>query len=171
MKKIILSENLSIKKLNPNNPLDTGLIEELEKDEEINGPTGYLWPLSTNLRDRKSLQNNDLLKSSYAIYLEKNPIGFLEISDIFKTPNMYSVDLAYALHKSARKKGYMKKVLTEVSTLLFEEYIEIDAITLMIDPRNKNSRNTASKAGFKTDGRLEAEYVEEGCVVYQKRRK
>ena len=84
---------------------------------------------------------------------------------------MYTVDLAYALHKSARKKGYMKKVLTEVSSLLFEEYIEIDEITLMIDPRNINSRNTASKAGLKTDGRREEEYLEEGCVVYQKRRK
>lgn len=31
MQKILLTENLSIKKLNPNNPLDTGLIEELEK--------------------------------------------------------------------------------------------------------------------------------------------
>ena len=34
MKKINLTENLSIKKLNPNNPLDTGLIEELEEENK-----------------------------------------------------------------------------------------------------------------------------------------
>lgn len=171
MQKILLTKNLSIKKLNPNNPLDTGLIEELEKDEEICGKKGYLWPLSVNLKDRRYLLHDKIIKSSYAIYLDAFPIGFLEISDIFKTPNMQTVDLVYALHKNARKKGYMQTVLTEVSEQILEEYSEIDAITLMIDPRNKSSRNTALAAGFTTDGRDEKEYLEEGCIVYQKKRK
>ena len=42
MQKINLTENLSIKKLNPNNPLDILLIEELEQDKEISGDKGYL---------------------------------------------------------------------------------------------------------------------------------
>ena len=61
MKKINLTENLSIKKLNPHNPLDTGLIEELEKDETINGEKGYLWPLSTNLKNVSYLLHDNLL--------------------------------------------------------------------------------------------------------------
>ena len=170
MQKILLTENLSIKKLNPNNPLDTGLIEELEKDETINGENGYLWALSANLKNVSYLLHDNLLQSSYAIYYQNNPIGFLEISHIFKTQKLWTVDFCYALHKTARKKGYMTTVLTEVSNLLLEENQKLDAITLMIDPGNKNSRKTAEASGFITGGRTEEEYRKEGCVVYYKRR-
>lgn len=170
MKKINLTENLSIKKLNPHNPLDTGLIEELEKDETINGEKGYLWPLSTNLKNVSYLLHDNLLQSSCVIYCKNNPIGFLEISHIFKTQKWWTVDFCYALHKTARKKGYMTTVLTEVSNLVLEENQKVDAITLMINPGNKNSRKTAEASGFITDGRTEEEYQTEGCVVYYKRR-
>lgn len=50
MKKIPLTDELSIKKLNPNNILDTLLIEELCQDEEVCGEKGYLWPLTNSLR-------------------------------------------------------------------------------------------------------------------------
>ena len=43
MQKILLTENLSIKKLNPNNPLDMLLIEELNQDRTVCGEYGYLW--------------------------------------------------------------------------------------------------------------------------------
>lgn len=171
MKKLQLSNELFIKKLNPNNPLDTGLIEELEKDETINGENGYLWPLSTSFQDRRYLLHENLLKSCYTIYHKNCPIGFLEISDIFKTPNMCTVDISYALHKTARKKGYMQSVLTEISEILLEEYSEVDTITLIIDPKNTSSRKTAKSSGFITDGRSEKEYQREGYVVYQKVRK
>ena len=171
MKKINLTENLSIKKLNPNNPLDTGLIDELEQDEQINGRNGYLWPLSNNLKDVRYLLHNNLLNSSYAIYHEKNPIGFLEISDIFKTPDMWTVNLCYALHKTARKKGYMRTVLTEVSDMILKENQDIDTITLMIAPSNEKSILTAKASGFISDDLTEEEHQEQGYVIYQKLRK
>lgn len=46
----------------------------------------------------------------------------------------------------------MRTVLTEVSNLLLEENQKLDAITLMIDLGNKNSRKTAEASGFITDG-------------------
>ena len=171
MKKVDFTRNLSIKKLNPNNPLDTGLIEALEQDELINGKNGYLWALSNNLKDVSYLRHNSLLNSSYAIYHGKNPIGFLEISDIFKTPDIWSVNLCYALHKTARKKGYMRTVLTEVSDMILKENQGIDTITLMIAPSNEKSILTAEASGFISDNLIEEEYQEQGYVIYQKMRK
>lgn len=68
MKKINLTENLSIKKLNPNNPLDTGLIEELEEDKGIFGERGYLGPLNGEIKRKSHLYREELYDSPYIIY-------------------------------------------------------------------------------------------------------
>ncbi len=57
MQKILLIENLSIKKLNSNNPLDMVLIEELNQDRTVCGEYGYLWQYPYPLNSTKHLNH------------------------------------------------------------------------------------------------------------------
>lgn len=113
MQKILLTENLGIKKLNPNNPPDMLLIEELCQDRTVCGEYGYLWPRPQSFNSGKHLQHQKLIDSPYIIYQNKYPIGFLEISDIFIHDNLKNVSITYALHKKCQKKRlYANNVTT-----------------------------------------------------------
>lgn len=171
MKKIILTENLSIKKLNPNNPLDTGLIEELEEDKGIFGERGYLGPLNGEIKRKSHLYREELYDSPYIIYHQSYPIGYLKISPVFMYEGENVIDISYAIHKEARHKGYMYKTLAGLVDTLYNMYSEIDNIMLLIDYRNKASRKVAKHAGFISDGLTEEEHQEQGYVIYQKMRK
>ena len=172
MQKIPLTDELDIKKLNPNNPLDTLLIEELCQDEEICGEKGYLWPLTEILQRYNHLLHNNLYDSPYIIYHKQYPIGYLEISPIFVSKSTNFVDIAYALHKEIKKKGYMCKILEKVSDLLlYNTAEEIKEILLETAPDNEASRKVAKRAGFIEDGLSEKEHLEQGFVTYQKKRK
>ena len=171
MKKINLTENLSIKKLNPNNPLDVLLIEELEQDEEIYGEKGYLGALKKEIKSKKHLYHEELYDSSYIIYHQRYPIGYLKISPVFMYEGENVVDISYAIHKEARHKGYMYQTLAGVVDTLYHMYSEIDNIMLLIDYRNKASRKVAVHAGFISDNLTEEEHQEQEYVIYQKARK
>ena len=157
MQKILLTENLSIKKLNPNNPLDMLLIEELNQDRTVCG--------------EYHLNHQNLLDSPYIIYHEKYPIGFLEISDIFSHHKQKNVSISYALHKNARRKGYMQTTLRETSNLLLETLEDIDGVILSIDPSNILSKKVAKTAGFIENKEWSLEYHSGGNIIYQKKRK
>lgn len=171
MQKILLTENLSIKKLNPKNPLDMLLIEELYQDRTVCGEYGYLWKYPYPLKSTKHLYHQRLQNSSYIIYHEKYPIGFLEISDIFSHHNQKNVSISYALHKNARRKGYMQATLRETSNLLLDSEENIDGVILSIDPANILSKKVAIKAGFIENKEWSLEYHSGGNIIYQKTRK
>ena len=171
MQKILLTENLSIKKLNPNNPLDMLLIEELDQDRTVCGEYGYLWQYPYPFNSTKHLNHQNLLDSPYIIYHEKYPIGFLEISDIFSHHKQKNVSISYALHKNARRKGYMQTTLRETSNLLLDREKNIDGVILSIDPSNILSKNVAKKAGFTENKEWSLKYHSGGNIIYQKKRK
>ena len=171
MQKILLTENLSIKKLNPNNPLDMLLIEELNQDRTVCGEYGYLWQYPYPFNSTKHLNHQNLLDSPYIIYHEKYPIGFLEISDIFSHHKQKNVSISYALHKNARRKGYMQTTLRETSNLLLETLEDIDGVILSIDPSNILSKKVAKKAGFIENKEWSLEYHSVCNMIYQKKRK
>lgn len=171
MQKINLTESLSIKKLNPNNPLDVLLIEELEQDKEISGDKGYLGSLMSEIKNKKHLYHEKLYNSSYIIYHQRYPIGYLKISPMFMYEGENMVDISYAIHKEARHKGYMYQTLESVVDTLYDTYSEIENIMLLIDYKNKASRNVARHAGFISDGLTEEENKEREYVIYQKTRK
>lgn len=168
MQKINLTESLSIKKLNPNNPLDVLLIEELEQDKEISGDKGYLGSLMSEIKRKNHLYREELYDSPYIIYHQRYPIGYLKISPVFMYEGENVIDISYAIHKEARHKGYMYQTLVDT---LYNMYSEIDNIMLLIDYRNKASRKVAKHAGFISDGLTEEEHQEQGYVIYQKLRK
>ena len=171
MQKILLTENLSIKKLIPNNPLDMLLIEDLNQDRIVCGEYGYLWQYPYPFNSTKHLNHQNLLDSPYIIYHEKYPIGFLEISDIFSHHKQKNVSISYALHKNARRKGYMQTTLRETSNLLLETSEDIDGVILSIDPSNILSKKVAKKAGFIENKEWSLEYHSGGNIIYQKKRK
>lgn len=171
MKKILLTENISIKKINPNNPLDMLLIEELNQDRTICGEYGYLWRYPYLFKSTKQLYHQRISDSPYIIYYDKYPVGFIEISDIFCHHNQKNVSISYAIHKKARRKGYMQTALRETSDLLLEQEKNIDGIILSIDPANILSKNVAKKAGFIENKEWSMDYHSGGYKIYQKKRK
>lgn len=146
---ISFDHNLSIKKIEPNNEKDWWMIHELEQDPLVYGKNGYLWYLSSAIKDTnyRYLERDDIYNSPFAIYQRDFPIGFLQISPIVKGRIYSSVDLSYAILKQERKKGYMKSILTNVSDYILEEG-SVDEVDLMIHPENKASQMVAISSGF-----------------------
>lgn len=105
------------------------------------------------------------------IYYDKYTVGFIEISDIFCHHNQKNVSISYAIHKKARRKGYMQTALRETSDLLLEQEKNIDGIILSIDPANILSKNVAKKAGFIENKEWSMDYHSGGYKIYQKKRK
>lgn len=139
---INLVDNLSIKKLEISNELDMQLAKTLDKDELITGREGYLWSIEQSIRLQRSNQLNkqEFYDNQYAIYLNQNPIGYLEIS---KINSLNFACLAYALLKEERGHGYATK------TMILEDKInEIKKVLLVIDMHNIKSQNVTQKAGF-----------------------
>ena len=145
---ITLTDEFSIKKIEPNNEKDLWMIEQLENDSLVCGPNGYLWHISCLLQDDNlSYLLRDIYNCPFSIYHDKNPIGFLEISKIYKTSTTSSVELSYALIEEERKKGYMRQVLTATSDyILLNQDHSIDEIDLEI-----HTENIAKKSGFIKD--------------------
>ena len=82
-----------------------------------------------------------------------------------------NVSISYALHKNARRKGYMQTTLRETSNLLLETLEDIDGVILSIDPSNILSKKVAKKAGFIENKEWSLEYHSGGNIIYQKKRK
>lgn len=166
MNTINLNDNLQIKKIEPKNEKDWWLIHKLEQDPLI---PGYLWNLSAAIEASKYryLLYDNIYNSPFTIYYEKSPIGFLQISPIYKSRIRSSVDLAYAIVKEERKKGYMKSILTNVSDYILEDNY-VDAVELIIASDNKASQLTAAAAGFTAAYFSETEGYDEDFFVYQK---
>lgn len=168
---IPLIDGLHIKKLDAMDQKDIWLANELDKDEMISGEDGYLYPINSIFKDRhylngKHLLRSDIYQSPYAIYCDKVPVGFMEISDITFT-NM--VEVTYALLKQYRGKGYAFKTLKEVSRqILLDQLNDVQSVSLVIDLKNEASQNVAMRAGFVSDGLSEEEHNRQGYIGYQK---
>lgn len=154
MNLITLTDEFSIKKIEASNEKDLWMIEQLESDSLVCGPNGYLWHISSCLLHDNNLSYllRDIYNCPFSIYHDKSPIGFLEISKIYKTSTTSSVELSYALIEEERKKGYMSQVLTATSDyILADQNHFIDEIDLEIHIENIASQNVAKKSGFIKD--------------------
>lgn len=166
MQYIPLTNTLCIKKLEPYNGKDLWLIDQLDHDSLVGSPGGYLPPLR-HIKDTRYLYRDVLYAAPYAIYLDKYPIGYIEISEIFQT--LESVDIAYALLQEARGKGYMTKVLDTVSRKILLDYLhDIKKITLEIHRTNTSSIAVAQRSGFIRD---EETVTGKEYVRYQRKKK
>lgn len=167
MEHIVVGETLSIKKLEPDNVKDCWIMRELDKDVSIGGDDGYLWPLNEIFDNIHYLATPSLYNAPYAIYKEKNPIGFLEISDILGY--QMSVYLCYALLKEARGYGYMTQVLRNITKIILTDDLnDIKKVRLTIQPQNFASQATALRAGYVEDGFTKEEHELQGFIGYQK---
>ena len=159
---IDVNQNLSLKKLDKHNNKDIWLAETLDNDQKVFGSEGFLYSIKNILIQPYYLNKKGPYGIPYGIYYDhKNPIGYLEVSDIF-TENQ-TVFLDYALIKEQRGKGYMCNTLIGTSNKIFEDKInKVKKIELMIDPDNIDSKKTASNAGFTYE-----EHDENGFEIYQ----
>jgi RimJ/RimL family protein N-acetyltransferase len=162
-----LSKDISIKKLDPYDTKDIWLAEELDKDELVCGPNGYLWSIKNLFNDTRYLARNDIYNSPFAIYDKENPVGYIEISPIFNK----MVDISYAILKKERQKGYATITLKEITDIILNDVYNIDKVILIVDINNYISQNVALKAGFINDGLSKQEHYKKGYISYQKTKK
>ena len=154
---IDLDKNLSLKPLDPNNQKDIWLANTLDSDETVNGEDGFLYSIHNILKQGHKYKGI-LYGMPYAIYQDyKDPIGYLEVSEIFgKEP---TVILSYALVKEKRGHGYMSRSLKGISNLIFKDKMEeIKNISLIINKNNDNSKKTALSVGFIIENDEDSQY-------------
>lgn len=157
---------LKIKKIEPSNEKDLWLLHHLTCDSDVygsNSKPGHLWNLETEtFLNLHYLQHGELYGSPFAIYLDNNPIGFLDVSGILQTPNSSYVDLSYALIREARGQGYMQRSLSVVSDcLLGNKVYGLDFCECFISPYNPKSSKVAISSGFSRDVKREDELIRE----------
>lgn len=166
MDKIILTNEWALKKVDSTSEADISFLSILEKEE---GVLEYLYELHSL---KNSSCRNELWGTSFLIYEKEEPIGFLWISNLFRTNTKCFVTLDYALLEKYRNKGFMHQVLLEVCTLLFQDQVQcIDEIDLCIAWENKKAQNLAKSCHFIEDGLTKKEHERQGYVKYYKRRK
>lgn len=164
MDKIVLTENLFLKKVDNREEEDMAFLSLLEKEE---GVLEYLYELHSLINS----SSKELWNQSYLIYYQEKAIGFLEISNLFYTKDKCFVTLEYALLEKQRGKGLMRQVVLEVCSLIFQERVcFVDEIDLCIDFENKQGQRLAEKSLFLPDGLTEEEHERQGFIQYYKRR-
>lgn len=167
MKYIDLVDNLSLKKLDPNNKKDVKLISTLNKDPLVGRKKGYFYSLKDCFDDLSYLDNEEIYDSQFSIYNMDNPIGYMKISKIIEASKM--VILSYALLKRARGHGYMTKVLREVTKMILQDQKrQIEAITLIVDVNNKESQRLVERVSFVSDGLSNIDHLSQGYITYVK---
>lgn len=169
-----INQYLKLKKIDLSDEKDLDLVRSLTDDPLVSGNgeiSGYLWDLEKDVSSLCHLKHDRLVDSSFAIYHGDKPIGFLEISDVFKDCIESHVDLVYALVKEARGYGYMHKTLSVISNrLLNDDCYDIDYCECFIDSNNQASMAVAEKSGFSRDQSLEFGFCS-ALFCYTKRRR
>lgn len=168
MEPIQLDNELSIKKLDPNNEKDVWLARELDNDPLIVGGNGYLWSIEETMKRAKAyLSSMDIYHSPYAIYHKQNPVGYIELSYIHEV--LKYIEISYALLNQERGKGYATKTLTAISRIILEDIINnVKSVSLIIDISNIKSQMVAIRSGFVSDGLSEEEHKIKEYITYQK---
>lgn len=140
METIPLTEDLCIKKLDPTDSKDVWLINQLNQDSLV---TKYLDTFNYIFADLSYLESDSLYDAPYSILKQGDPIGYLEISQLFVLKRF--VDLSYAIHKNARGNKYAEKTIRAISNILLDE---LNGVKLLIDKGNIASQCVAQKCGF-----------------------
>lgn len=169
MNRVNLMNDLYIDKMDVTNEDHFWLARELDKDESICGENGYLWSIekSLNRAGREYLSSGNIYGSPYAIYHDKNPIGYLEISKIYES--IKAVDIAYALLPQYRGNGYACVTLKSITEKILLDIInDIQRVMLQIDIENIKSQIVATRAGFIDDGLSLRDHKAQGYIGYQK---
>lgn len=133
------------KKLDPTNKMDCYIVNECNKDSDINSYIEF----SGFFSDVSYLNRASMYQSQYGIYFDNIPIGYLDISKIYLTEMDTWVNLIYAILEEHRRKGYATKVISAVTREIFDDMVEhIKTVRLQITSDNVPSILTAKSAGF-----------------------
>lgn len=158
MQIIPLTNELSIKPLDPKDQKDIWLVDQLDQDQLVKFYLGTFEYVFSNIDSESS----DIYDKSYAVMHHTDPIGYLEISRLFGLKRF--VNLAYAIIQSERGKKYAKKMLQAISELLLED---LNSIKLTIHVNNLASQAIAVKSGF-VPQQTEEEAKKLGYYHYEK---
>lgn len=120
-----------------NNDAHRSALYELLHDEDISSRFQGLLP---NLMRYQ----NEFYNRGFLLGLDDNIVGYIDISDIDKY-NKY-VYLRAAIIEEYRNKNYGKKMLTEITELLFQQ--DVSSVRLVIDEDNIASRKIAIACGY-----------------------
>lgn len=157
MVEVRLTNELTLKKLDPNNQKDLWLIQQLNNDKTT---LKYLKDIKHVFINLDYLQSSSLFKSPYSILYNDNPVGFIEVFELFRLKKM--ANLSYAILKEERGKGHAKTVLKLFSDILL---CEAKKIELVISDSNKESQRVAINAGFYLQ---QQQYDDVGFKKYEK---
>lgn len=144
---ICLEDNFALEKINLQNEIHVSLLDQIF--EENPSESSFIWNFKDDIAKRNPdyLHSPEIIDSPFAIFKDFFPIGFLDISAIFKPD--YFVDITYTILKKEQGKRYATKVLLEVCKLLLLQYkASIQKVKLMIDPLNLPSICVAHNCGF-----------------------
>lgn len=141
---IPLTDDLSMKKLDPTDDKDLWLASKLDEDEFIAGKNGYLWSICNLLQNTRYLYW-DSCKGPYGIYYQNDPVGYFDIDQLFGISSC--AELSYAILSTERKKSYAFQTLLAAQSFIFEEF---SMMQLTIRQDNQASKNLAIKCQFES---------------------
>lgn len=118
--------------------------ESLKKEFDNDSKSKFIHDVSRRLISSSALDEN-LLREAYVVLDDGIPIGYVYISGNSND----EVYVEISILKSQRKKGYGKRILTEVSDYLFEKNIRI--VKVNIEPSNIGSINMVDSCDFLLD--------------------
>ncbi len=120
------------------------LQKELLQDPTVNK---YLKTLKTQLK-KTNHQSTFQFDMPYFVRMDGNLIGYLYA---FAKDLENTVDLHYAVVKSARGEHYGRRILRLAATGILEAKEDVERIQLVIQKSNVASRQAAIHAGFQED--------------------
>ena len=166
MQLIPLTKELSIKELDPTNPKERWIVQQLEHDEMV---IKYLNIFKYLLQAVQFLDapKEQYLDTPFLIWKNQNPIGYIEASYIKSNSfsNLSAAQLNYALCKSKRGKGYATQTVKEFTSLLLNDF---DLVQLTIDHDNQKSQKVADQSGFIYERSIIDSACQKQLKIYQK---
>lgn len=132
-------DNFILEEYNENKAEHKKTISEISSDGDSRM---YLGDLKTFVDFFKNLKNQSLLNILFIAYYNREPIGFITISDIG------DYEICYGLRPKCRGEYLGSLLLQEFSEKVFERYENIDELKLFIDELNISSKKTAELAGY-----------------------
>lgn len=103
----------------------------------------YLGNLNYHIDRINQRKEDNPCNHAYIAYYDDIPVGFISI---YLEDEMYQI--SYGIVKEKRGEYLAALLLQEFSEEMFEEYPEIDTLTLLINNLNTGSKKTANLAGY-----------------------
>lgn len=116
------------------------VVIELENDSYAKN---YLGNLSYHIERINQRKENNRCNHAYIAYYDDVPVGFISV---YLEQEMYQISYGIVPEKRGEYLGAL--LLQEFSEEMFEEYPEINTLTLLINNLNTGSKKTANLAGY-----------------------